>query len=84
MFRRKKNSKNIAHVDVDRDVGQMFFVREYSKITNEDRTVAVYVNLRSAERAIHVIRQNKTVSKDKDFEIEVFDYVEHKNSLVAK
>lgn len=83
VFRRKRTT-NITDVDINRNEGVLYFVREYSNIINEDRTVAVYVSRESAEKAVRAIRKHKDISRGKNFRIEEFNFIEHKNSLVGK
>ena len=83
VFKRRRTT-NITDVDINRNEGVLYFVREYSNIINEDRTVAVYVSRESAEKALRAIRKHKDISRGKNFRIEEFNFIEHKNSLVGK
>ena len=83
MFKRRKKQRNLADVDIDRDTGGLYLVREYEP-TGVDRTVAIFVSKASAEHALDMIKKNTKLAKKNYYEIESFNYVEHKNSLVAK
>lgn len=85
LFKRKKKKTSITDVDIDRSEGVMYLVREYAKkIEGEDRTVSMYISRRSAEKALHIIKSNRKLSRNNHYVIEEFHYIEHKNSLVGK
>lgn len=80
---RKHKKTSITEVDINRNESTLYILREHSSIIGEDRTLAIYVSIRAAERALHMIKKNKKISRGKRFVIEEFNFVEHKNSLVG-
>lgn len=83
IFKRKKKT-NLTDVDINRNESTLYLIREYSNVINEDRTVAIYVNQKSAQIALKAIKKNRQISRGNTYTIETFNFVEHKNSLVGK
>lgn len=75
--------RNLSDVDIDRTEGTLYLIQEFEQ-TGGVRTVAIFVDKQSAERALTMIGKNRKISKKKFFEIEKFNYIEHKNSLVGR